>query len=50
MKKIYKKVVAWLKARIKSATPGKNAFKGATRALLIVSSIIVHTIRCYYCL
>lgn len=36
MKKIYKKVVAWIKARIKSATPGKNAFKGATRALLIV--------------
>ncbi|MFY0630579.1 MAG: hypothetical protein JXR05_09370 [Flavobacteriaceae bacterium] len=43
MKKIYKKIVAWLKRVIKSATPGKNAFKGATRALFIVLTLLFLT-------
>tara|TARA_R110002073_G_scaffold313380_3_gene485311 strand:+ start:19467 stop:21956 length:2490 start_codon:yes stop_codon:yes gene_type:complete len=36
MKKVFKKIVSWFKARIKSVTPGENAFKGAARVLLIV--------------
>ncbi|MBL4605027.1 MAG: hypothetical protein JKY02_05025 [Flavobacteriaceae bacterium] len=40
MKKVYKKIVRWLKARIKSVTPGKNAFKGAAKGLLIVLALL----------
>ena len=40
MKKVFKKIVTWCRARIKSVTPGKNAFTGAAKVLLIVLAIL----------
>ena len=35
MKKLFKKIFKWVKSRIASITPGKNAVKGASSALIV---------------
>jgi dienelactone hydrolase len=40
MKRLFKKIAAWLKARAKSVKPGKNAVKGASMVLLCITAIL----------
>ncbi len=52
MKKIYLKIAHWLKSRIKTITPGKNAIRGASLGLLIIVVMfwLVYIIRVYVAL
>lgn len=47
MKKKYQQVTQWLKGRIKTITPGKNAVRGASLGLLVITAIfwLVYSIR-----
>ncbi len=49
MKKRYPKIINWLKNRIKTITPGKNALRGASLGLLFMTAIfwLVYSIRVY---
>ncbi len=40
MKRLFKKIAKWIKARAKSITPGKNAGKGASMVLIYVTAIL----------
>jgi high-affinity Fe2+/Pb2+ permease len=49
MKKKYEQVIRWLKGRIKTITPGKNAVRGASLGLLTVTAIfwLIYSMRVY---
>jgi dienelactone hydrolase len=49
MKKKYKQLIQWLKRQIKAFSPGKNAVKGASLGLLVITSLfwLVYSIRVY---
>lgn len=49
MKKKYLQIIRWLKGRIKTITPGKNAVRGASLGLLTVTAIfwLIYSIRVY---
>lgn len=49
MKKKYKQIIQWIKNQIKANTPGKNAVKGASLGLLMVTAILwlIYSIRIY---
>lgn len=49
MKKKYEQIIRWLKGRIKTITPGKNAVRGASLGLLIVTAFfwLLYAIRVY---
>jgi dienelactone hydrolase len=49
MKKRYLKIIHWLKSRIKTIKPGKNAVRGASLGLLTMTAIfwLVYSIRVY---
>lgn len=40
MKRLFKKIANWIKARAKSITPGKNAGKGASMVLLCITIVL----------
>jgi len=43
MKRLFKKIISWFKARAKSIKPGKNAIKGASMVLLCITTILFFT-------
>ena len=49
MKKKYQQIIGWLKSRIKTITPGKNAIRGASLGVLIVTAVfwIIYSIGVY---